>query len=85
MTTEGDRLGRESAELVEEMPTRRLAQEAKNLLQVFAERVLSSVGDKVTDKVNEVSQGLLEKVGGEDASPGVKAASGPSTRTSHPS
>jgi hypothetical protein len=73
MTTEGDRLGRESAELVEELPTQRLAQEAKNLLQVFAERVVSSVGDKVTDKVNEFSQGLLEKVEGEDAGPGVKS------------
>jgi uncharacterized membrane protein len=73
--TEGDRLGRESAELTESLPTQRLAQEAKSLLQAFAERVLSSVGDKVSDKVNDLSRGLLDKVGGEEgASPGVKAA-----------
>ena len=75
MTTEGDRLGRESADLAEELPTQRLAQEAKSLLQAFAEKVLASVGEKVSDKVNEVSHGLLEKAGGEDGGgPGVKAA-----------
>src|SRR3954470_5398193 len=75
MTTEGDRLGRESADLAEELPTQRLAQEAKSLLQAFAEKVLASVGDKVSDKVNEVSQGLLERAEGQDGGgPGVKAA-----------
>jgi uncharacterized membrane protein len=75
MTTEGDRLGRESADLAEELPTQRLAQEAKSLLQAFAERVLASVGDKVSDKVNEVSHGLIERAEGEDGGgPGVKAA-----------
>jgi uncharacterized membrane protein len=74
MTTD-DRLSRESAELTEALPTQRLAQEAKSLLEAFAERVLSSVGDKVSDKVNEFSHGLLEKVGGEGGGgPGVKAA-----------
>ncbi|WP_329253787.1 SRPBCC family protein [Actinoallomurus sp. NBC_01490] len=73
--TEGDRIGRESADLAENLPTQRLAKEAKSLLEAFAERVLSSVGDKVSDKVNELSRGLLEKVGdAEGASPGVKAA-----------
>ncbi|MFB9837910.1 SRPBCC family protein [Actinoallomurus acaciae] len=73
--TEGDRLGRESADLAENLPTQRLAKEAKSLLEAFAERVLSSVGDKVSDKVNDLSRGLLEKVGdAEGASPGVKAA-----------
>jgi uncharacterized membrane protein len=75
MTTEGDRLGRESAALTEELPTQRLAQEAKSLLQAFAEKMLASVGEKVSDKVNEVSQGLLERAGNEDGGgPGVKAA-----------
>jgi uncharacterized membrane protein len=75
MTTEGDRLGRESAHLAEELPTQRLAQEAKSLLQAFAEKVLASVGEKVSDKVNEVSQGLLEKAESADGGgPGVKAA-----------
>ena len=75
MTTEGDRLGRESADLAEELPTQRLAQEAKSLLQAFAEKVLASVGEKVSDKVNEVSQGLLERAEGADGGgPGVKAA-----------
>jgi uncharacterized membrane protein len=75
MTTEGDRLGRESAELAEELPTQRLAQEAKSLLQAFAEKVLASVGEKVSDKVDEVSHGLLEKAGNADGGgPGVKAA-----------
>jgi uncharacterized membrane protein len=75
MTTEGDRLGRESADLLEELPTQRLAQEAKNLLQAFAERVLSSAGDKVSEKVSEVSENLLERIGSEDGGgPGVKAA-----------
>ncbi|GLY77580.1 SRPBCC family protein [Actinoallomurus iriomotensis] len=73
--TEGDRLGRESAQLTESLPTQRLAKEAKSLLEAFAERVLSSVGDRVSDKVNEFSHGLLEKVGdAEGAGPGVKAA-----------
>ncbi|GLY91727.1 SRPBCC family protein [Actinoallomurus iriomotensis] len=73
--TEGDRLGRESAQLTESLPTQRLAKEAKSLLEAFAERVLSSVGDRVSDKVNEFSRGLLEKVGdAEGAGPGVKAA-----------
>jgi uncharacterized membrane protein len=75
MTTERDRLGRESADLAEELPTQRLAQEAKNLLQAFAEKMLASVGEKVSDKVNEVSQGLLEKAeGAGGGGPGVKAA-----------
>jgi uncharacterized membrane protein len=70
-----DDLGKESAELTEALPTQRLAQEAKSLLEAFAERLLASVGDKVSDKVNEFSHGLLEKVGGEDGGgPGVKAA-----------
>jgi uncharacterized membrane protein len=74
MTTDDD-VGKESAELTEALPTQRLAQEAKNLLEAFAEKMLSSVGDKVSSKVNEVSHGLLEKVGGEDGGgPGVKAA-----------
>src|SRR6476620_5733092 len=68
-------LEKESTQLTEELPTQRLAQEAKRLLEAFAEKVLSSVGDKVSDKVNEFSSGLLEKVGGEDGGgPGVKAA-----------
>jgi uncharacterized membrane protein len=74
MTTDED-LGKESAELTEALPTQRLAQEAKSLLEAFAERVLASVGDKVSSKVNEFSHGLLDKVGGEDGGgPGVKAA-----------
>lgn len=73
MTT--DDVGKESAELTEALPTQRLAQEAKSLLEAFAEKVLASVGDKVSSKVNEFSHGLLEKVGGEDGGgPGVKAA-----------
>jgi hypothetical protein len=73
MTT--DDLGKESAELTEALPTQRLAQEAKSLLEAFAERMLASVGDKVSSKVNEFSHGLLEKVGSEDGGgPGVKAA-----------
>ncbi|GAB2819889.1 hypothetical protein GCM10027176_25300 [Actinoallomurus bryophytorum] len=73
MTSEN--LGKESAELTEELPTQRLAQEAKSLLEAFAEKILASVGDKVSAKVNEFSSGLLEKVGGEGGGgPGVKAA-----------
>lgn len=75
MMTDGDRLGGEGAELAGQLPTQRLAQEARNLLEAFAERVLASVGDKVSDKVDEVSQGLLDKLGNEDGGgPGVKAA-----------
>src|SRR3569833_1216749 len=73
--SEGERLGKESADLTEELPTQRLAQEAKSLLQAFAEKILASVGDKVSEKVNEVGQGLLEKAGNQDGGgPGVKAA-----------
>jgi uncharacterized membrane protein len=73
MTSED--LGKESADLTEALPTQRLAQEAKSLLEAFAEKILASVGDKVSDKVNEFSSGLLEKVGGEGGGgPGVKAA-----------
>ena len=73
MATQDDRLGRESAHLAEELPTQRLAQEAKSLLEAFAEKVLASVGEKVSTKVNEVTTGLLEKAEGEGG-PGVKAA-----------
>jgi uncharacterized membrane protein len=75
VTTESDGLGKESAELTEGLPTQRLAQEAKSLLEAFAEKVLASVGEKVSDKVNEFSHGLLDKLGSEDGGgPGVKAA-----------
>jgi len=75
MTTEGNRLGRESADLTEELPTQRLAQEAKSLLQAFAEKILASVGEKVSDKVDEIGHGLLEKAEKADGGgPGVKAA-----------
>src|SRR4051812_24149571 len=75
MTAEGERVEREGAGLAEGLPTQRLAQEAKSLLEAFAERILSSVGQKISDKVSEVGHGLLEKAGGEDGGgPGVKAA-----------
>jgi uncharacterized membrane protein len=75
MTSEGDRLGKESAHLTEGLPTHRLGREAKSLLEAFAERVLESVGEKVSAKVDEFSHELLEKVESEDGGgPGVKAA-----------
>jgi uncharacterized membrane protein len=75
MTSERDETGRESAGLTEGLPMQRLAQEAKSLLEAFAEKILASVGDKVSDKVNEVSHGLLDKADGQDGGgPGVKAA-----------
>src|SRR4051794_676872 len=75
MTAESERLGRESTRLAEELPTQRLAQEAKSLLEAFAERVLASVGEKVTDKVNDFSRTLLTKIDSEGGGgPGVKAA-----------
>ncbi len=73
--TENNRPGKESVDLTENLPTQRLAQEAKNLLAAFAEKLLASVGDKVSTKVDEVGNGLLEKIGTDDeSSPGVKAA-----------
>ncbi|MGH3379316.1 MAG: SRPBCC family protein [Actinoallomurus sp.] len=75
MTSERDEPGKEGAELAEELPVQRLAQEAKNLLEAFAEKILASVSEKVSDKVNEVSSGLLDKADGPDGGgPGVKAA-----------
>jgi Polyketide cyclase / dehydrase and lipid transport len=68
-------VSKESAGLTEELPMQRLAQEAKNLLEAFAEKILASVSEKVSDKVNEVSSGLAEKAGsGGDGGPGIKAA-----------
>jgi uncharacterized membrane protein len=73
MTAESDR--RRGADLADELPMQRLVQEVKSLLEAFAERMLSAVGDKVTDKVDDLSHGLLEKVESEGGGgPGVKAA-----------
>jgi uncharacterized membrane protein len=73
MTAEEDR--RRGAELAGELPIQRLAQEIKSLLEAFAERMLASAGDKVTEKVNDLSSGLLEKIESEGGGgPGVKAA-----------
>ena len=75
MTSERDEPDRESVGLTEELPMQRLAQEAKSLLEAFAEKILASVGDKVSDKVDEVGRGLLDKADGQDGGgPGVKAA-----------
>lgn len=75
MTTDHDRLGGESADPAGGLNTQRLAREARSLLEAFAERALTSVGDKASHKVNEFSRGLLQRVGGEDGGgPGVKAA-----------
>jgi uncharacterized membrane protein len=59
--------------LTEGLPTNRLAREAKNFLEAFAERALASVGGMVTQKVSEATSGLLAQVG-EQGGPGVKAA-----------
>lgn len=73
MTAEDDR--RSGADLADELPMQRLVQEIKSLLEAFAEKMLASAGDKVTEKVNDLSSGLLEKVEGQDGGgPGVKAA-----------
>jgi uncharacterized membrane protein len=73
--TEENRPDEGVGQLTEGLPTQRLAQEAKNLLEMFAQRALASVGAKVSEKVGEATHGLLDKVGGQDGGgPGVKAA-----------
>jgi uncharacterized membrane protein len=73
--TEGNRPGKGSTGLAEGLPTQRLAQEARTLLETFAEKALASVGEKVSEKVSEVGHGLLEKAEAQDGGgPGVKAA-----------
>ena len=57
--------------LVEGLATERLVQEAKSLLEAFAQKAISSIGDKVT----ETAHGLIESLENrDDNSPGVKAA-----------
>jgi uncharacterized membrane protein len=74
MTTDLDRPARASMGLVEG-PTQRLTEEARGLLEAFADKALASITEKVSDKVTETTQHLLEKIeSGENASPGVKAA-----------
>jgi uncharacterized membrane protein len=58
-------------QVTEGLPTERLAQEAKNLLEAFAQKALAAVGQKVT----ETTRGLLEKAQSADGGgPGVQAA-----------
>jgi uncharacterized membrane protein len=59
--------------LTEGLPTQRLAREAKNFLEAFAEKALASVGSMVTEKVGEATRGLLSQVG-DQGGPGAKAA-----------
>jgi uncharacterized membrane protein len=73
--TEGDRPGKGGTTVAEGLPTEGRDPEAKGVLGTFAEKALSSVGDKVTQKVGDTTRGLLEKAEGEDGGgPGVKAA-----------
>src|SRR4051812_19227050 len=73
--TEGNRPGGETGQLTDGLPTQRLAQEARNFLEQFAQRALASVGQKVSEKVTETTQGLLQRAGEQDGGgPGVKAA-----------
>jgi uncharacterized membrane protein len=72
--TEGNQPGKRRTDLAEGLPTQRLADEARSLLEAFAEKVLASVSEKVSTTVSETTHRLIEKVESGDASPGVKAA-----------
>jgi uncharacterized membrane protein len=72
--TGANRPGKGRTDLAEGLPTQRLAQEARSLLEAFAEKALASVSEKVGTTVSETTHRLIEKVESGDAGAGVKAA-----------
>ncbi|MEO3785465.1 SRPBCC family protein [Actinocorallia sp. B10E7] len=73
--SEEDQPRGKAAGLLEDLPVRRLAQEAKGFLGAYAEKALASAGEKAGRKVSETAHDLLQRAEQEDGGgPGVKAA-----------
>ena len=74
MDEEAPRKGKGTG-LLEDLPVGRLAREAKDFLGAYAEKALSTAGEKAGQKLSSTAHDLLQKAEQEDGGgPGVKAA-----------